>query len=164
VSVIRPFSTSYVDAAIWQWLKGRLTDPDQLERGLLHIHQEREELNAPIRSRIAVTGDLLAKHQAQLERLVDLDVSGERKGRQESPIAALESQKAELMELLASHSLTIEEIRTAREPAWQISIRIDALDEDSVPRRQLDEIPDLRATLAVENNERVVLCGLPPGR
>jgi site-specific DNA recombinase len=158
------FHTSDVDAAIWQWLKGRLTDPDQLERGLLEIHQDREELNAPIRSRLAVAEDLLAKNRAQLERLVDLYVSGEfpkdvlaeRKARLESLISDLESQKAELMEHLASHSLTIEQIRTAKELAEQISIRIDAMDEDFAPRRQLVEILDLRATLAVENDERVV--------
>ncbi|NIV31650.1 MAG: hypothetical protein GWN58_19825, partial [Anaerolineae bacterium] len=94
------FHASEVDAAIWQWLKERLSDPEQLEQGLLEIHQEREELNAPIRSRLIITEEILAKNQAQLERLVDLYVSGEfpkevlaeRKARLESLIADLESQ------------------------------------------------------------------------
>jgi site-specific DNA recombinase len=158
------FHASEVDDAIWQWLKGKLTDPEQLEQGLLEIHQEREELNAPIRNRLIITEEILAKNQAQLERLVDLYVSGEfprevlaeRKARLESLIADLESQKAEFMEHLASQSLSIEEIRTAKELAEQISIRIDAMDADFAPRRQLVEILDLRATLAVENDERVV--------
>ena len=158
------FHASEVDTAIWQWLKDKLTDPDQLERGLLEIHQEREELNAPIRNRLTITEELLAKNRAQLERLVDLYVSGEfpkevlaeRKARLESLIADLESQKAEFMEHLVSRSLTIEEIRTAKELAEQVSIRIDAMDTDFTPRRQLAEILDLRATLAVENGERVV--------
>jgi site-specific DNA recombinase len=158
------FHASEVDAAIWQWLKERLSDPEQLEQGLLEIHQEREELNAPIRNRLIITEEILARNQAQLERLVDLYVSGEfpkevlaeRKSRLESLIADLESQKAEFMEHLASQSLTIEEIRTAKELAEQIGLRMDSMDADFAPRRQLVEILDLRATLAVEDDERVV--------
>jgi hypothetical protein len=153
-----------VDHAVWQWLKNKLTDVEQLERGLLEIHEEREELNAPIRNRLAVTEDLLAKNRVQLERLVDLYLSGEfpkeilteRKARLEKLIADLESQKARFMEHLASQSLTIEQIKTAKDLAEQINARIDAIDEDVYLKRQLVEILDLRATLAIEEGEKVV--------
>jgi hypothetical protein len=52
--------------------------------------------------------------------------------------------------------LSIEEIKTTKELAEQIGFRIDAMDEDFAPRRQLVDILDLRATLAIENSDRVV--------
>jgi hypothetical protein len=111
-----------------------------------------------------VTEDVLAKNRAQLERLVDLYLSGEfpkevlaeRKARFERLIADLESQKAEFMEHLASRSLTIEQIKTARDLAEQINARIDAIDEDFGLKRQLVEILDLRVTLAVEDEKKIV--------
>ena len=138
------------------------------------IHEEREELNAPVRNRLAVTEDLLAKHRAQLERLVDLYLSGEfprdvlveRKARLEKLIADLEVQKAEFMDHLASQSLTIEQIQTARDLAEQIGARMDAIDQDLGLKRQLVEILDLRATLVIEDDRRVVYvsCHLGDGQ
>jgi hypothetical protein len=64
--------------------------------------------------------------QAHAQQVHGKEVLAERKSRLESLIADLESSKAESREHLASHSLTIEEIRTAKELAEQISNRIDA--------------------------------------
>lgn len=168
------FPAADVDSAVWQWLKNKLTDPNQLERGLWEIHEEREELNAPVRNHLAVTDDLLARHRAQLERLVDLYLSGEfprevlveRKARLEKLIADLEGQRAEFMGYLASQSLTIEQIKTAKDLAEQIGTKIDAIDQDSGLRRQLVEILDLRAILAIEDDQKVVYisCHLGDGQ
>jgi hypothetical protein len=48
--------TGRFEAKPRETLTNRLTDPDRLERGLWEIHEEREELNAPIRNRLAVVG------------------------------------------------------------------------------------------------------------
>jgi site-specific DNA recombinase len=168
------FTAVEVDDAVWEWLKNRLTDVEHLERGLWEIHEEKEELNAPIRNRLTVTEDLLVKNRAQLERLVDLYLSGEfpkevlteRKMRLERVIADLESQKTQFMEHLASHSLTIDQIKTAKDLAEQIMARIDAIDEDFDLKRQLVEILDVQVTLALEDGEKVVyvICRLGDGQ
>ncbi len=158
------FPADDVDNVIWQWLKNKLTDPDQLERGLWEIHEEQEELNTPVRNRLAVIEDLLTQHRTQLERLVDLYVSGgfprevlvERKARLEKLIADLEGQKAEFMDHLASQFLTVEQIQNAKDLAEQLATRIDTIDQDFGLKRQLVEVLDLRATLALEDNQKVV--------
>ncbi len=65
------FRADEVDAGVWEWVKSFLTDPEALARGLWEVHQEREQLNAPIRDRLAVVDDLLGENRAQLERLLD---------------------------------------------------------------------------------------------
>ncbi|MBL7063762.1 MAG: hypothetical protein ISS49_06060 [Anaerolineae bacterium] len=98
------FRADYVDAAVWDWVKSFLTDPAALAEGLKVEQAEREEANKPLRDRLAVVDDLLADNRRQLERALDLYLSGdfdkerltERKTRLEKTIAALERKQAHL--------------------------------------------------------------------
>jgi len=93
------FRADQVDAVVWKWVKGFLTDPEELLRGLRKHQAKGHKENEPTRRRLAVVDDLLADNQKQLDRLLDLYLSGDfqkdvltdRKTRLEKTIRALEN-------------------------------------------------------------------------
>jgi len=116
------FRADQVDAAVWEWVKSFLLDPAVLGRGLSEYQAERDRENAPIRERLKVVDDLLADNRAQLERLLDLYLSGEfpkealtdRKIRLETTISALEKERAGLVAHLEARTLTADQIKISK--------------------------------------------------
>jgi hypothetical protein len=160
------FRADHVDAAIWEWIKSFLTDPEALARGLWKVHREREQENTPIRDRLAVVDDLLADTRAQLKRLLDLYLSGdfpkevltERKSRLEGTVSSLEKERAGLAAHLKACVLSIEQIQTIQDFAAKIGKNLEAMDDDYDAKRGLIETLDVQVTLVVENGDKVV-CG-----
>ena len=107
--------------------------------------------------------DLLADHQGQLQRLLDLYLSGDftreflldRKSRLEATIAALQSERSSIEERLENQSLTQEEIENIQVFAEEVAEGLSAADEDFDARRQIIEALDVQTTLTVENDEKV---------
>jgi hypothetical protein len=153
-----------VDAVVWHWVKSFLTDPQALERGLWEVQQGREKEDSLIRDRLAVVDDLLADHRSQLDRLLDLYMSGEfpkevltdRTARLEDTNSALENERAGLVARLETRALSVEQIQTIQEFAAKVGKNLDAIDDDFDAKRQIIEELDVQATLVVENDERVV--------
>jgi hypothetical protein len=104
-------------------VKSLLTDPDKLAEGLGKHQTAQGNLLAPIRARPDVAEDMLAQHQIQLERLLDLYLSGEfpkdalieRKTRLESTINELKKEQAILTARLTQPELTEQRLRTRKE-------------------------------------------------
>lgn len=132
------FRADHLDAAIWVWIKSFLNNPEALEQGLLTVHQQREEQNAPLRERMGVVNDLLADNRAQLERLVDLyldgkfpiDVLTDRRSRLESTISALEREKTGLTAHLETLVLSAEQIQTVQKFAGKVAGNQNSMDGD----------------------------------
>ena len=158
------FRADQVDTAVWRWVKSFLTNPEALAQGLWQVHQEREQENLPIRERLAVVDDLLADNRTQLERLLDLYLSGDfpkdvltdRKVRLEATIFALEKERAGLVAYLNAQLLTAEQIQTIQEFAAKVSETLGAMDGDLGAMRGLVEALDVQITLAVEDGQKVV--------
>lgn len=167
------FRTDQVDAAVWEWVRSWLADPKQLREGLKAHQAEREKENEPLRRRLETVEGLIASNQAQLERLLDLYLSGdfpkemltERKSRLETTIQALEAEQAHLTATLEAQTLTKQQVCTLQDFAVKIGKGLEAIEADFEARRYIIEVLDTRATLAVEDGEKIVYasCNLGEG-
>lgn len=158
------FRADHVGAVIWDWIRGKLLDPARLEKGLSDYKAECDQENTPLRERSAVVEDLIADNKTQLERVLDLYISGdfpkemltERKAHLETTIKSLEKEQANLIASLRARTLTREQIQTIQEFAAEIADRLEIADTCPEVQRQLIEMLDVQATLTVENGEKVV--------
>jgi len=159
-----PFPGGKTDAVVWGWAKSFLTDPVALAEGLRAEQEEREGANAPLRDRLAVLDDLLADNRCQLERALDLYLSGdfdnemltERKARLGKTIHALERERAGLAVQLEAQALTDEQVQTITEFAQRVRGGLEVAEGDFEKRRRVIDLLDIQATLAVEDGEKVV--------
>ncbi len=158
------FRADYVDAAVWNWVKSFLSDPVALQNGLNEYQADRERENAPLRERLKVVEDLLADNQTQLRRLLDLYLAGdfpkevliERKKRLETTMDALEKERTSLSAQLEAQTLTSEQIQSLKDFATEVAEGLERADADFETRRQIIDTLDVRATLAIEDEEKVV--------
>jgi site-specific DNA recombinase len=158
------FSVRQVDAAVWDWLVSFLTDSEALKRGLWEIHHEKEQANEPMRARLRVVDDLIADNRTQLEKLLDLYLSGEfpkevildRRTRLEKTVSALERERADLATNLEKHLLTTEQIQTMQEFAAKVGEKLEVMGDDFDAKRGLIEALEVQATLTLEDGEKVV--------
>ena len=113
---------------------------------------------APIRDRLDVTSDMLAQYQAQLDRLLDLYLSGdfpkesliERKTRLEMTVGELKKQQAVLAAQLHRQELDEQRIQTIKEFAEEIAKRLNEADGVFARKRSLIELLNVEATLVVK--------------
>lgn len=158
------FRVDQVDAVVWAWVRSLLQNPVDLIRGVNLYQEERQKENAPIRARLAVLEDLISSNRQQLERLLDLylrgdfpkDVLTDRRVRLESTIAALEKERVGFLAHLQADTLTEDQIRTLHNFVAEVAAGLEAADQDFPTRRRVIEALDLRATLAVEDEQKVV--------
>ncbi|RPI50748.1 MAG: hypothetical protein EHM56_10445, partial [Chloroflexi bacterium] len=152
-----------LDAAVWEWVKSFLTNPKALAEGLEGYREDCAKESLPVRERLAVVSALIDDNQAQLNKLLDLYLSGEftremwteRKARLEATIAALEREQAGLVAHLKEQSLTDEQIQTLMNFAAMVSENLEAMDNDFDAKRRLIEELDVQATLTMEDGEKV---------
>jgi site-specific DNA recombinase len=158
------FHVEAVDRAVWIWVKRMLTDPEALAEGLQAQQGEQERRNAPLHERMTVVDDLLAGNRDQLERLLDLFLTGnfpkemlvERKARLEGTIAALERERTDLWAHLEKENLTDHQIVTITEFVQHVAAGLEVADEDFEVQRRILEMLDVKVTLAVEDSVRLV--------
>jgi site-specific DNA recombinase len=159
----RYFRTDRVDAAVWEWVKKLLLHPEILREDLEGQQAAREEANKPLIDRLAVIDDLLTDNRGQLEKLLDLYLSGEfpkevlmeRKARLEMTIEKLEKERAGLAMTLESQTLTNEHIMTIEDFARQIAGGLAKAEESFEFRRRLIDELDVRVTLIREDGQEV---------
>jgi site-specific DNA recombinase len=158
------YSVSRVDTAVWVWIKSFLTDTVALAGGLKEEQAEREKRNKPLRERLVVIDDLLADNRCQLERLLDLYLSGdfprdvltERQERLRKTIAALGRERAGLTSQLMAQTLTDEQVQTITEFARKVALGLEEADASFEARRRVVELLDVQAELAVEEGQKVL--------
>jgi site-specific DNA recombinase len=137
------FRSPQVDAAVWEWVKSWLSNPEALREGLEEQRAEQERANKPLHDRLDVVDDLLSDNRRRLEKLLDLYLSGDfdkdvltdRKARLETTIAALEKERADLAVFLESQ-LSDEAIATLMDFARKVSGGLEIADQDFEARRQ----------------------------
>ncbi|MDQ4077455.1 MAG: hypothetical protein M3220_14560, partial [Chloroflexota bacterium] len=148
-----------------EWIKGLLTDPAKLEKGLRASQEEKEAQNAPLYERLAVVEDLLGHHRQQYERLLDVYLTGEiprdmlvdRKQRLEQSIAQLETEHGILQRKLEVNTLTSEQIKQLQEFARQVARGLESVDKgkEFATRRKIVQLLDVEITLTVEDGQQV---------
>jgi site-specific DNA recombinase len=157
------YSAQSLDAEVWDWIYSLMTDIKQLRIGLEDYQNRREEDLIPYRERVEVINQLITNHQEQLDRLVDLFISGqfdkeilwERKNRLETTIAGLEAEQKNIMQVLEGKLLTEEQVLSIIEFAQKIAPKMDTKDFNK--KRDLIELLDVRAELKVENGEKIAI-------
>ncbi len=158
------FIVEIVDTAVWNHISEILADPEKLEEGLRVYHKERERINTPLRERLAIVNDLITDNQAQLERLLDLYLTGsiakemltERKERLEKTLTALRKEQGTLTSQLSEAVLNEEQIQRIKESfASTITRGIDLAGADFDKRRFIIDSLDVRVTLKEENGKRI---------
>jgi site-specific DNA recombinase len=159
------FNTTQVDRAVWGWIKDLLLNPEALREDLEEQQAEQEQANKPLYNRLDVIDDLLADNRRQLERLLDLYLSGdfpkevltERKTRLETTIAALEKEQADLLMTLEAQTLSDDQIITITDFAKEVSEGLEIADQDFDARRQIIDLLDVQVTLATEEDGQKVI-------
>jgi len=160
------FRADLVDVAVWSWLKDLLSDPVNLQRNLQGQQAEREKEVQPLRERLSIAEDLLADHRRQLEKLLDLYLTGdfvkdvllERRARLEEAITRLGSERAGLQAHLAEQVLTDEQVQTIEALAAQVRLDLaltDTAAESFGLEQQIVDLLDVRTRLCVEEGEKV---------
>lgn len=158
------FRAEKVDAVVWQWVKSLLTDPTKLKQGLNEYQERKEEELAPLKERLNVIEDLLTNNRTQLNRLLDLYLNGdfpkemlaERKKQLEMTINRLEIEKTTIEAHLKTCQLSEDQLQVLQGFASVVGEELEDLENDFDGRYHLIELLDVRATLAIENNEKVI--------
>jgi site-specific DNA recombinase len=160
----RRFNMGMTDAAVWNWVISFLTDPVALRNGLAAYRSERDRDVEPIQRRIGVVEDLLAQTRPQLERLLDLYVTGgvtkdmlvDRKARLETTIGALEKEREGLLAQLKTQQLSDEQLDSIEGFAAQVAQGLAQAEESFATRRRVIEMLDLQVSLSHEGETPVV--------
>ena len=158
------FRVDWVDAMVWEWLRNLLLEPDITLQGLRAEQAARQEINKPLKDRCSVIDNLLDENRRQLERALDLHLTGrlsraflaDRQARLESTIESLEQERSELMTRLKAQELTSSQIEDIMDFVTQVARGLEVVDADFNAQRRLVELLDVWGTLAIEDGQQVV--------
>jgi site-specific DNA recombinase len=158
------FRVEVVDKLVWDWVKALLTQPRTLETGLAEYQESREQFIAPIRDRLIVLNDLWQDSNSQLNRLLDLYISGDvprellvdKKQRLEATLASLDKERDDLNLSLETDAITEKDILQIREFAAQIAEGLEPGNETFDDRRRVIELLDVGASLTVEDGQKFI--------
>jgi site-specific DNA recombinase len=160
----RCFRADHVDAVVWQWVKGILSDPAELQKAATVFEAESEREAAPLRQRLNVSEDLLQQNQAQLDKLLDLYLCGDfdksvlidRKTRLEEVVKRLTKERDELARRLSQHISASEGVRLVTEFSSKQAANVEKATRDFAVRRGLMDDLQVSVTLVTEKGEKVV--------
>lgn len=158
------FRADHVDEAVWTWVRSLVADPAELTHGLDAYQEERDRDTTPLRERLAVVDSLLANNRAQLERLLDLYLSGDmardmlvdRKSRLERTIESLDRERGSLAIHLETETLSEGDIKRIQQFVADVLEGLDEAENRFETRRRIVEELDLHAILAVEDGKKVI--------
>jgi site-specific DNA recombinase len=156
------FSGRLIDETVWDWVKNRLLNTDNLTNGLNYYQEEQDKTSTRCTAMLTTIDEQLATGHKQLDRLIDLYISGDipkdhyalRKTKFEESIAKLEEERKEVSKQLLPSQLAPELIKQLREYFDKIRDRLD--DASFETKRRLIDLLDVNGKLDIENNERVI--------
>ena len=165
------FRAADVDALVWEWITSILTDPIALSEGIEAYQAQQLEIQKPLEERLAVVDDLLKEHTTELERLLDLYLSGEfpramlaeRKTRLEQTIASLQEEKARLAAGLRATLLSKDQSLQVQDFLAEVVEGLQLAGDSFESRRRIIEMLDVRGTLAIEDGQKVLYVRCPIG-
>ena len=154
------FRLDAVDGVVWEWVTGFLTNPELLEQGMAEYQADQEIKNERVFERVAIIDELLADHQEQLNRILDLYLGGdfpkellvEKKQRLEETIRSLESEKLDLQDFIEKKSLTPEQYGDIQEFSRKIIEGINLVSCDFETRRQIIELLDIQVVCMLDED------------
>jgi site-specific DNA recombinase len=149
------YRASVIDAAVWEWIEGFMSDPESLRNALLEAQAEADNINAPARAEIQTIDSLIADNQTQAERLKDGYQSGiytkaetvERKARIDDTLRALRTQREASEARFAKNIITDERIETILALADRQAEKVKMAGRKFDVRRELIEALDVRAVV-----------------
>lgn len=155
------FRVDLVDNAIWQWVSETMQNPEKVISGLRGSQAETERANSALQERFAVIESRLTETEAQLAKLIDLYLTSdfpkelltERKTNLEKIIEDLGKEREELAAHLNTTVITDEQVTLIETYCAELREGLEgATFED---KRRYFDLLDVRAKLAIENNEKV---------
>lgn len=162
----RHFRTDIVDRIAWSWVTSILLNPQRIEEGYRTYLETADEQNAPLLRQAELAETLLRQEEDKLSRLIDLYLSGkfdresllDRKQRLETTVASLRSQRDTLAARVSAQELERAELVTLMNWIGELGDGLDVVNEtdDFATKRGIIDGLDVRASLAVEDGERVV--------
>lgn len=155
------YSMRSLDSQVWEWIDSLLSDPDELQRGLDEYKTRQESELAPLYQKLAILDDLLKENHLQLDRLLDLYISGdfpkealtERKSRLEETIAGLQRERATILARL-ENTVTAEQEQAIKRLAAKIGTGLVIASNRFEVRRQIIELLDVTAVLSIKNGQK----------
>ncbi len=161
-----------VDAIAWGWLRSILLDPEQLADGLTDYRERQEAEHKPIRARLEIVEELIAEQRKQLERLLDLYLSGDfakevltdRRERIETSIGALDKERMGLVDHLVTNAMTEEQIADIQEFAASMAAGAEEAESDFNARRRIVEAAKVQGTVAYEDGKKILYLRCELGR
>ncbi len=153
------FRHRQVDAAVWQWMQSVLIDPDALALGLTAQRAEAERLSKPLRQQATRLEGQIGSLRVQEERLLDIYLDGEidkaqwlkRRGQIRSKLTTLTGQLEDIEERLQENQVTDEQIRSVQQFAHEISLGIEAIENDFEAKRHIVDMLDVQVSLGFDD-------------
>lgn len=157
------FRVDLLDTAVWHFISSFLGNKKVRQETFARYREKQAERFAPLKERLATIDKLLAENRAQLERLLDIYLTGElprdmlveRKNRLETTVNALEKERAAISGQIERDTLTDEQIQDIETYIEKIGRGLELANANFAARRKIIELLDVQVTLAVENEEKI---------
>ncbi len=160
------FRVDKVDAVVWKWIVGIITNEESLINNLHQYQSKQKELTQPSQERLDIINNLICENEAQRERLLDLYLSGdfakevlvERRSRLEHTLSALYEERARLTTQIEEKEFSEDRIQAILEFSRSIREEVQQIDEenDFQAKRRIIAMLDVTGELAIEENEKVI--------
>jgi site-specific DNA recombinase len=156
------FRCNLIDDAVWLWVRALIEEPEAFADGLRGLQEETRQKNRALFDRLELIESQLAETEKQENKFLDLYLSGdfpkevllERKNRLAKLTADLKKEQAELSIFLQQLTYSDVEIATIEDFCTKIRERLDTVTFEG--KRRILEMLDVRGTLAIENDEKVI--------
>ena len=151
-----------LESIVWEWAKCIVENPENLRVGLDGLQNELQQANQSLIDRLSIIDDQTQEHQKQLDKLLDLYLSGdfpkemltERKARLETMLASLHKEQNDLARHIRKVTMTDDQLAMIEIFCAKIRNGLDEADFNA--RRQIIELLDIRGKIAFENGEKVI--------
>lgn len=158
------YRTERLDAVVWKWLRGLLTNPADLKQSLRQYQEERETLLAPVHDELAIIDSMTRDIRARRKRLLDIYLEGaferdeldQRKEQYDTELRKLGKRQAFLETQKAEHGFDEGRLQSILEFARAIGAGIELADQDFRRRRELIELLDVTGWPSFANGEELL--------
>lgn len=151
-----------VDDTVWSWITEIIQHPERIIAGLQEQQEEQGRSAQALSARLELIESQLAENEKQLSKLLDLYLSGsferdmlaERRVRLEENKEKLGKEHTDISSYLMQTVISDEQVEDIKSFCESIKDELDTATFDQ--KRQLLEMLDVRGTLAIEDNERII--------
>ncbi|MBN1218758.1 MAG: recombinase zinc beta ribbon domain-containing protein [Anaerolineae bacterium] len=160
------FRIDRVDEVMWNWVVSLLSDRTVLRKKLMAYKTQAHEITQPIREQLHITENLIKEKEQELQgELANLRSVNSQRAKAviahdieqiERAIDGVELQKEELTKRLNIQMPSDEQIQDIETLAADLAADLDEISQDFESRRRLVEMLNVRATLKVEDGQKVV--------